>query len=66
MTTKFQLSLIARRHTPHEGQRYALELWVDTNDLLTWMGAKALGSKRKRSQMASGAIVVKAIEAKIG
>ena len=53
---------IAWRPALKDGVSVKLELEVDEGDLLTWMGAKAIQSKRGYSQIASGAVRVKVVK----
>jgi len=56
------LKTIAWTHLldPETQQTYKVSLQVDTLDILTWLGRKAIKSKAHKSQALSGAILVKA------
>ncbi|HET9363950.1 MAG TPA: hypothetical protein VFP71_03085 [Candidatus Angelobacter sp.] len=60
---KHDYRVIAWRPAQREdGTIVNLQLEIDQGDILTWMGAKALRSKRGYSQIASGAVRVRVVK----
>ena len=53
--------LIARQYKQDaDGLWYELELWINSKDVFSWLGHKALKTKRNRTQLLGGALLIKA------